>query len=539
MIYQIREVFKMKKLVALFLAIFLIGSTAAVVGCGGSKITIYVDGGGQQGAYNSTASMQYDPVANPYPYNTLEQLADQYNESHPDVEIVINRTSLNNDREKLVSQLTQQRAPDILFYLPSGLAEDMNKGWFVPLNEYYEQPNPYCKEGEKGSEHWKDIYDASELAGYYAPNGQIFSAPIDKAPIGIIYNKDLFEKAGITETPEYFSELLDAQEKLQNYFTSIGKNNDQSNPPEDAMTPYFPLYYWYDILLESAIYCNSIEEMDYLVKDGRVDTEEVLRAAKKPSEDDPLFWIAKVNDDDTWSYSEEYEAYLDLILELAKYYPSGYEGYYAESEFVQGRVGMLEANSGQMMKISKDEQKDFEIGTFPYPKLDESITINGKTYNVNPGGYYTKRGLAGLTTGWVVTNSAIKKGDAAVEAAVDFLMFVTAPENNDKMVNDLGFSVPLSGNTTNELYKSLVANYEEDANNEKAMAWGAFNSWGCLGKAYLDTFLNGRKALIGKKFDSNFNRYDAIHTMMQDLTKGFANAELKLMRENEFDTSRW
>ena len=200
---------------------------------------------------------------------------------------------------------------------------------------------------------------------------------------------------------------------------------------------------------------------------------------------------------------------------------------------------MLEANSGQMMKISKDEQKDFEIGTFPYPKLDESITINGKTYNVNPGGYYTKRGLAGLTTGWVVTNSAIKKGDAAVEAAVDFLMFVTAPENNDKMVNDLGFSVPLSGNTTNELYKSLVANYEEDANNEKAMAWGAFNSWGCLGKAYMDTFLNGRKALIGKKFDSNFNRYDAIHTMMQDLTKGFANAELKLMRENEFDTSRW
>lgn len=525
-----------KKFVSLLIALTLTVSMFSFTGCngGGNRIEIYVDGGGQQGAYNSTISMTYDPVANPYPYNTLEKVIEEYNKSQNKIEVILNDNSLNNDREKLSSQLGQKRAPEILFYLPAGIAEDMNKGWFADLDPYMNKPNPYIESG-KGSEKWKDIYQQDELQGFYAPNGMLLTAPMDKAPIGITYNKVLFAAAGITEIPTYFSEFMAAQDKLQTYFESIGKNNNQVPAPVDSMTPYFPTYTWFDIVLESAIFANKLDVLDVLRKDGRVDAEEFCRGYKKPTPENPTYFIK--NGD---QYNDDMMAYIDSVLEITKYYPKGYEGYYAEQEFLQGRVGMIEAHSGTMMKINSDKGKDFEIGTFPYPILDKDVTMGGKTYtDINAGGFYTRRGLAGLTTGWGVTNSAIDKGQEVVDACADFLMFCTAPNQNDRIVNDLGFSVPLSGNSTNPIYAGLVSKYDEDIQNEKATSWGAVNSWGALGKGYMDTFLNNRKTLISSKFSSNFNREKSVKTMLDTLNDGFANAYLKTMRENGFNSSNW
>lgn len=47
-------------------------------------------------------------------------------------------------------------------------------------------------------------------------NGQIYGMPANIEGYGFLYNKDLFEKAGITEQPITISELTEACEKLQN-----------------------------------------------------------------------------------------------------------------------------------------------------------------------------------------------------------------------------------------------------------------------------------------------------------------------------------
>lgn len=84
------------------------------------------------------------------------------------------------------------------------------------------------------------------------------------------------------------------------------------------------------------------------------------------------------------------------------------------------------------------------------------------------------RGSAGLSSAYWVTNSAIAKGQAAVDACVDFLMYLTASENNARLVNDLGYALPLDVTKSNvELFSEIKEQYIEDSADENAVMWSA------------------------------------------------------------------
>ncbi|WP_230406793.1 ABC transporter substrate-binding protein [Blautia liquoris] len=57
-----------------------------------------------------------------------------------------------------------------------------------------------------------EIYDFAKEASSY--EGKVYAYPLEIEMLGIFYNQDLFEKAGITEVPETFSELKDVCAKL-------------------------------------------------------------------------------------------------------------------------------------------------------------------------------------------------------------------------------------------------------------------------------------------------------------------------------------
>ena len=83
----------MKKPVFCALAALIAASVCvASAGCGGkngSVVEITVDGGGQNAHFNSTKSMIYDKYANPYPYNTLEKIAEEWNKENKGYKIKI------------------------------------------------------------------------------------------------------------------------------------------------------------------------------------------------------------------------------------------------------------------------------------------------------------------------------------------------------------------------------------------------------------------------------------------------------------------
>lgn len=495
-------------------------------------VKLTIDAGGQNAQYNTTSSMEYDKYLNPYPYNTLETLVDAWNEANAQkygYYFVVADNSINMDRETMAPMLSNGSAPEIIYYLGTTIAEDQNKGWFYDISSAMETPNKYSKDGEAGSVKWKDIYDSTAYATTFAPNGAKYTVEMEQNPIGIIYNKTLFEAAGITETPTTYKDFMEAQDKLNAYAQKVGR----SDPSDDAnyICPYFHMYPWYDSYLESTLWASQLEFMDVITVDGRIDAEEYARAymQKDPVTGERL-------------YSPEDERYVELfrlIKQMTKYYPTNYSSYYAEQQFLVGNLAMLEVTGGSIRELVDTVDGDFEIGVMPYPVLtqqpeNEASNSYYTTFNVDK---YVRRGSSGYTTGWAITNSAMNKDSASgnsdcVDACIDILMYLTCFENNDKMVNDLGFAIPLSGNTTNSYFKTLADAYKSDLENENSVAWSCATANATMNKDYYDAFYLFRQDAIGLDIS-------AIEGKLPVLKNSFINAVNTLYNTNKWDSKSW
>ena len=146
---------KATKILSLMLVVMLALCSLAVAGAEGAKRTIVVDGGGDQNNFNSTKTMEKSD-ANPYPYNELEVLVNEYNAMQSEVEVQLLPESKSTSREAVVALMTANEAPDII-YQNMGVYKntDIGTDWFVPLNDYFEQPNPY----EEGNTRWADMWN--------------------------------------------------------------------------------------------------------------------------------------------------------------------------------------------------------------------------------------------------------------------------------------------------------------------------------------------------------------------------------------------
>jgi len=520
----------MKKIIIAlnFIFVFLL------ISCGPKEplntIEIVVDGGGANISFNSTLSMTYDKYANPYPYNTLEVLANEWNANHQGYKITIASSSINNDRETMVPALNQGTAPDIIFYLGTTITEDMSKGWFVDIKEYLEQPNKYSLPGELGSVRWRDIY-GDEYETSFAPNGEKYTVELELNPIGICYNKTLFNQLQIEE-PVTFYDFMVAQDTIYNYAV---EQNRADKTLGDYLCPYMPYYPWYGSILETQLYSEYIDAYDVIVPNGLINGEEFARAfMKKDSAGTRLY-----SPDDARSIEK---ARLNKVL--AKYYPTNFESYYAEQQFAAGNLVMMEAQGGTVKKLIDAIDGAFEVGFFSFPYLTtrpENVEACDYMDFDSEGAYYTsynvdkrvRRGLSGYTSGWAVTNSASKKGQGTVDACVDFLQYVTCFTNNDRLINDRGFSIPLSGRTSIELFSSLANDYLEDVNSEEALPWGACCASAVLNKSYYDADYLSRIAII------KANSEEDVLTILASLKTSYSTAINNLYKQNKWDTSKW
>lgn len=503
-----------------------------------TKLTI--DGGGQNVAYNTTSSLIYDKYTNPYPYNTLERLVEEWNKAHAaeyGYYFDVASSSINNDRETMVPMLNGGTAPEIIYYLQTTIAEDQNKGWFYDLKNVMEQPNKYSKSGEDGSVRWRDLYTDEQYRSFFSPNGQMFTVALEQNPIGILYNKTLFEAAGITKEPETYKEFMEAQDKLNAYAVSVGRGD--KNDDSKYICPYNVVYPWYDSFLETSIMGDVMEYMDVIEVDGFINAEEYVRAFMTR---DPNAEPDASDKNKSRLYSPDHDRIAELyrlIKQMCKYYPTNWRSYYSTQQFTVGNLAMLEVTGGDIRELIDTVDGDFEVGVFAYPKLEtqpQNEPQNDYYTTFNEGNYYVQRGLSGYSTGWAISNSAMNKDKAAgndkcVNACIDLLMWLSCFENNEKMVNELGFAIPLSGNTTYEYFKPLAELFKSDCENEKALAWSAATAGGAMNKNYYDaTYLFRQNTL-----DSSASIKESLGT----LVSSFTSAANLLYQQNGWNMSAW
>ncbi|MGO4791084.1 ABC transporter substrate-binding protein [Paenibacillus sp. 2KB_20] len=137
--------------------------------------------------------------------NYIKEVIHRYNQENSDL-IEVEMTVMADDfAQSLDLSFASELSPDI--FTPIDLAEMTRKGYVEPLNEYLtpEIRNRFGKQ--------------AFIEGYNVFDLFIYSLPNSGSTLRLIYNVELFERAGITSPPKSIDELVEAASRI----TEIGK----------------------------------------------------------------------------------------------------------------------------------------------------------------------------------------------------------------------------------------------------------------------------------------------------------------------------
>lgn len=194
----------MKKSLTLLLAATMLA--AALAGCGGGSSSTST--ASTTGASTTTTSADeaktYDNVvltvfdAHAYGLDEYAEMAAQFEADHPGVTIEVQHAA-NDSAALLQSRINADDVPDV-FAVEAG----------TNAQKYYEY-----------AYNWRDdtnvtsLFQEDAIAITTDSEGNVMGLPWTYENAGLLYNKDLFEQAGITELPKTLDELEEACIQLE------------------------------------------------------------------------------------------------------------------------------------------------------------------------------------------------------------------------------------------------------------------------------------------------------------------------------------
>ena len=351
------------------------------------------------------------------PPSYLWVLEKKYEGLHPGVDIQFIEPPEGMDRDIwLTTQFTGGTAPDVSTQLFSEVNRNAYKGWYVDLAPYLEKPNPYVK----GNKRWRDIFLPITIETGLAPEGKsMFVLPTGLTGTAIYYNKDIFRKAGVS-VPETWKEFIDLQAKIKGagYIPFAW-------PGTEKMRFNWALRVIQDMILDSKL--PEVKGAKGQVKRGNVEgsgisQKELVMAIRKGT------YSAK---DPQW------QEQLRLLKQWSQFWQPGYLGVDADGMYmlyITGKAAMMYESAGRIKPVEVDPLRKFEYGLFYFPK----ITKESSKYATGIGA-----AAVGGATGagaWIIPSITEKRGTK--EQAIDWLRFITAPQNFVPMANDYGGTAP-------------------------------------------------------------------------------------------------
>lgn len=385
---------------AVLLAV-LLSLLASLPGYSQGERTIYM----VAGQYTPTRDMARSAI-NRYPHDALRRVGDRWEELHPGYRLKFVDLPIGpNYIEWISAQCAAQMEPEIVFFYAGGqiLAEN---GWAIPLDEYFDQPNPYVP----GNERWRDLFFDAVFAPFWAyqSDGKFYQVAVDIFETVIYCNLSIFEQAGLLEAdgrprqPEDWEEFFAMQEKI-------------------LQTGYIPFWspafysWWPAGILGDMLYGPDVlAQIDALHPNGVVEVEETHRAVLKG-----VFS----------AYDPRYEAYMDIMKRWSRYWPKGFDFNEQANHidpFMLGRQGMNWSSVWNIVSILDDPLRDFELGTIYFPPLTKATTPWAT------GAPPPAVGSPGTT--YYVTAAAKRNG--LLDECIDWMMFLTTPENIERLTQE-------------------------------------------------------------------------------------------------------
>jgi len=360
-----------KRLIALGLEAAM--GVATLAGCGGkSDGGSTADGGSSSGDSGEQVTIKF---VHKYPEEKrlkyFEEVVAEFEKENPNIKIEMTCYGDEEIKDKIRVLLGSEDAPDVYFtWSGERIMQYVRSGNTMDITKYLDEDAA-----------WKDSFNESVL-GTCLKDGSYWAVPWNYSCKQVIYNKKVFEEAGITEIPKTWTEFLDVCEKIK----ATGKT------PLAVGNQY------------SWVVCHFLTTLN-----GKMvpqETTEKNYSMEEVEYTDP-------------GYAEA----LDLMKEL---YDKGYTNSDVNSMPWETSQAMVQEGTAGMVYeevqnfVNYEEKLGEDWGCFDFPEIEGA------------------KGSEGFITGGpdvFMVNSECKHPDEAIK----FLKYITSKAAQEKMVYDLGF----------------------------------------------------------------------------------------------------
>ncbi|MFO8006593.1 MAG: extracellular solute-binding protein [Candidatus Brocadiia bacterium] len=369
--------------------------------------------------------------------NALDWAIEKYAEQHPNVEVRQILIPEEGYFRWVNTQLIGGTAPDMIEcgMGPRQLWPKFYARYFVPLNEYVDEPNPYNAGTELEGVPWRQTYFDEMEGGYEENLKSYFRVPLSTFTQRLYYNKDLIGKVWSpaeegSEFPRTYESFIDLCKRLQDYYARSEKEG----------VPIGGSQYSFDRLVDAYRTAMTASYMDQLDvdRDGNVSVMEYST---------PLY-------SGTLKMTEpRIKANFELLREISKYSPPGATSLDRDEVaflFMQGNAAMVPTGSWDYLYLAT--QAEFPVGVTP-----ERMPLPSKD-NPKYGQYVTGPQTEADTRG--AFPFGITKTSKHRAQTLDFLQFLSSLEINQELTRRMYWLPVIAGAKPREELKPFEPRIE-------------------------------------------------------------------------------
>ncbi|WP_433547673.1 ABC transporter substrate-binding protein [Streptomyces sp. CA-294286] len=266
----------------------------------------------------------------------IEENVARFEKAHPNIKVNV-IGNINDDKLNQALRSGGSKGPDVVSsFTTSNIGKFCSSGAFADLKPFIEKSKLDLEKTFP-----KVMLDYTQF------EGKRCALPLLADAYGLYYNKDAFEKAGITEPPQTYSELSAVAKKL-------------TKPKGDGFEQlgFMPAYHGYETTTEH--YLGSWGP-EYFDKDGK------SNVAKDPAFAEMLTTQKKLVDD------------LGGIKKLDRFRNTFGDEFGAQHPFHTGQVAM-QLDGEWRLGMATDAKVPFEIGVAPMPVPDSRKDTYGRGF---------------------------------------------------------------------------------------------------------------------------------------------------------------
>ena len=446
-----------KKVIASMLALSMIAGTSSAVFAAenttaemadasdvdGTTISFWHSMGGVNGEALDTLVKQFNEE-NEYGITVDAQYQGEYDDS------------LN----KLKSAQIGNMGADLVQVYEIGTRFMIDSGWIVPMQEMIDG----------------DGYDLSQiepnLAAYYTIDNELYSMPFNSSTPILYYNKDMFEKAGITEVPDSLEGIGE-----------IGQQLLDNGGAGEAMS--MGIYGWF---FEQLISKQGLEYANN--GNGRKEAATAVAFDENGAAKNILTVWKDLND----------KGFAPIV---------GKGGDAGLADFSAGKSAITLGSTASLKQILQDVNGKFEVGTAYFPEVSSS----------DEGG--VSIGGASL---WALDNQDPKK----LRATWEFIKFLISPESQAYWNAQTGYFPVTVAAQEEETFKQNVAEYPQFQTAIDQLHDSAPEYAGAL----LSVFPEAR-AIVESEIESLLNGNEDVDAAVKNMTESINGAieEYNLVNE--------